>query len=316
MNNCYLIENIDDLVIDNKIDELLTELRLNDLNKTTYDLENTPLYNALEDLDTYNFLQDKKIIIIRGLDKISISKQEYDIESDLDHLYKYISNPNEDNILIIRTNNLNKRTNIYKTLSKLCNIIDTDINSRVYIQNKLRGYDVDNSVIRFLDEYCNNNISKIDNECNKLVNYKYEDKTITKEDVEELVTKELGDSSNLTFSLIRSIGEKNIKSALQEFKELQEYDPNILGLVSLLESQLRLMYQVKIMEKYKDEEIAKKLGIKSSYRITKTKELTRLYSKEELGRIINELEDIDIKMKSTDIDPIGLLEDFIIINTK
>ena len=316
MNNCYYIENIDDLVIDKKIDELINKLNFNDIDKTTYDLENTPLYNALEDLDTYNFLQDRKIIIIRGLDKISISKQEYDINSDLEHLYKYISNPNKDNLLIIRTNNLNKKTNIYKNLTKLCETIKTEIDSKEYIKEKLNGYILNTGVIRLLDEYCNNNISKIDNECNKLINYKINDKIITKDDIEELVTKELGDSSDLTFSLIRSIGQKNIKNALKEFNDLKEYDPSILGLISLLESQLRLMYQVKILEKLKDEDIASKLNIKSSYRITKTKELTRLYTKDEIGKIINKLEQIDIKMKSTDLDNIGLLEDFIIEITK
>ena len=316
MNNCYYIENIDDLVIDKKIDELINKLNFTDIDKTVYDLENTPLYNALEDLDTYNFLQDRKIIIIRGLDKISISKQEYDINSDLEHLYKYISNPNKDNLLIIRTNNLNKKTNIYKNISKLCETIKTEIDSKEYIKEKLNGYILNTGVIRLLDEYCNNNISKIDNECNKLINYKINDKIITKDDIEELVTKELGDSSDLTFSLIRSIGQKNIKTALKEFNDLKEYDPSILGLISLLESQLRLMYQVKILEKLKDEDIASKLNIKSSYRITKTKELTRLYTKDEIGKIINKLEQIDIKMKSTDLDNIGLLEDFIIEITK
>ncbi len=316
MNNCYYIENIDDLVIDKKIDELINKLNFTDIDKTVYDLENTPLYNALVDLDTYNFLQDRKIIIIRGLDRISISKQEYDINSDLEHLYKYISNPNKDNLLIIRTNNLNKKTNIYKNISKLCETIKTEIDSKDYIKEKLNGYILNTGVIRLLDEYCNNNISKIDNECNKLINYKINDKIITKDDIEELVTKELGDSSDLTFSLIRSIGQNNIKNALKEFNDLKEYDPSILGLISLLESQLRLMYQVKILEKLKDEDIASKLNIKSSYRITKTKELTRLYTKDEIGKIINKLEQIDIKMKSTDLDNIGLLEDFIIEITK
>ena len=316
MNNCYFIENIDDLVIDKKIDELIKKTGFTNINKTIYDLENVPLSNALEDLDTYNFLEDKKIIIIRGLDKISITKQEYDIESDLEHLYKYIENPTPDNLLIIRTNNLNKRTNIYKTLSKKCHLINTEIDSKEYIKYKLQGYELDTGVVRLLDEYCNNNISKIDNECEKLINYKINDKKITKDDIEELVTKELGDSSDLTFSLIRSIGQKNIKLALKEFRDLQEYDPNILGLISLLESQLRLMYQVKILEDLPDDKIAKELNIKSSYRITKTKELTKTYTKEEIGNIIIKLEEIDLKMKSTDIDNIALVEDFIINITK
>ena len=316
MNNCYYIENIDDLVIDKKIDELIKKLKFNNIEKTIYDLEYIPLYNALEDLDTYNFLQEKKIIIIRGLDKIKISKQEYDIEDALNHLYKYLDNPNKDNLLIIRGNKLNKKTTLYKNISKYCTSINTDVSSIDFIKYKLKDYELSTGVIRLLDDYCNSNISKIDNECNKLINYKINDKTITKEDIETLVTKEFGDSSNLTFSLIRSIGEKNTKKALIEFEELKNYNQNILGLVSLIDNQLRLMYQVKILNDLNDQDIADKLSVKSSYSIKKTKELTRLYSKKEIGNIISKLAEIDILMKTTDQNLESLIEDFILNITK
>ena len=65
-----------------------------------------------------------------------------------------------------------------------------------------------------------------------------------------------------------------------------------------------------------DQDIADKLNIKSSYSIKKTKELTRLYSKTEIGEIISKLAEIDILMKTTDQNPESLIEDFILTITK
>ena len=55
-------------------------------------------------------------------------------------------------------------------------------------------------------------MTKIYNECEKLKNYKMEDKTITKEDITELVMKKLGDSKDLVFSFTRSLAERDRKA--------------------------------------------------------------------------------------------------------
>ena len=47
------------------------------------------------------------------------------------------------------------------------------------------------------------------------------------------------------------------------------------------------------------------------FRIKKTRELTKYYSEKEIRNLIISLEDIDLKMKTTDIDSKNLLELFI-----
>ena len=70
--------------------------------------------------------------------------------------------------------------------------------------------------------------------------------------------------------------------------------------------------EIKILEnrRMSDREIASVLEEKE-FRIKKTRELTRYYSEKEIRNLIISLEDIDLKMKTTDIDSKNLLELFI-----
>ena len=75
-----------------------------------------------------------------------------------------------------------------------------------------------------------------------------------------------------------------------------------------------MKYQVKILEKQRlsADEIAKTLQEKNSYRVKKTKELTRYYTEKELLDLMQQLADIDLKLKTTDADPHNLIELFIL----
>jgi len=152
------------------------------------------------------------------------------------------------------------------------------------------------------------------NECDKLKNYKLNGKTITTTDIKELVTKKLGDSKELTFAFSRSLALKDKKDALIKYRELRSYNIEPLSIIGLLASQIRIIYQVKLLEKGKltSKEIASQLGEKSDYRITKTRELTKLYSENELLKLMQELANIDYRIKTTDVDANSLIELYIL----
>lgn len=313
MANNYFIENNDNFLIEEKIKEIIKKEKFNDVTPTTYDLELTSLENALEDLDTYSFLTNKKVIIIRGLDKIVKKNLDYDIDSSLDHLYKYLKNPVEDNLLIIRVNKSDSKQTMYKKLKSLCTVEEIKTDIKKLVQDKLKDYKLEKRFIDYLIEYCNNDITKISNEVEKLKNYRLEEKELTIKDIDDLVIKEYGDSKNLFFSFLENVGKKDIENSLISYRELKNYDMNDLGLLTSISNQVRLMYTVKIYEekKYSNDEIAKKLNAKP-YRIMKIRELTRLYTLEEIRGLMIKLEEIDLKSKSTDESTNSLIENFII----
>lgn len=309
MNN-YLLESIDSLSIEKNREELINNNKFRDATISFYDLDEVGLENALEDLDTYSFLSNKKVIIIQNIENIKYD----DYKKDFDHLFKYLDNPSSDNLLIIESHKLNNTLKITKELKKKCEYIQVEIDPKKYIKDTLKEYKIDTNTINLLDEYSKGDITKIDNECNKLMNYKYDEKVITSDDIEEIVVKKLGDERDLTFAFTRSLASRDIRDALIKYHELLEYDIEPLSIIGLLASQIRIIYQVKLLEKrnLSDKEIANILEEKSDYRIKKTREVTKYYSEEDLLKLMQKLSDMDYNIKTTDVDGKNLIEMFII----
>ena len=57
--------------------------------------------------------------------------------------------------------------------------------------------------LSYLAELCNNDITKLNSECEKLMMYKIDTKEIGREDITNLVVKKLGDSNEYYFHLLR-----------------------------------------------------------------------------------------------------------------
>ncbi len=306
----YLLETEDFAAREQEVEKIIKKEKFIDATTSIYDLEENTLENAIEDLDTYGFLANKKIIIIRNIEIISSEEEK----SRLEHLYKYIENPNPDHLLIIECKKLNNTTKLAKELKKRCKYIEIELNTKSHIKEALKGYTINQDAINLLDDYCLGDITKIDNEISKLKNYKYEEKKITTDDIKELVIKKLGDSKDLTFAFSRSLALRDKEDALRKYKELLNYNIEPLSIIGLLGSQIRIIYQVKLLSKrdMTDKEIANMLEEKSDYRIKKTRELIALYEEKELLDIMQKLSDIDYKLKTTDTDPNLELESFIL----
>ncbi len=309
MNNNYLLESTDFLSIQNKIAEIIKKTSFENSAISIYDLEETLLEKALEDLDTYSFLTNKKIIVIKNIDKIPAEE----FQKDLKHLYQYLDNPNPDNLLFITSKKLNNVLKLTKELKMRCNFIQVTMNSLDFAKSALKDYKLAPGALNLLIDYCKDDITKLQNECLKLKTYKFEEKEITKADIEDVCIQKLGDSTELTFAFSRSLAERNIKEALLKYKELLKFNIEPISIVGLLASQLRIMYQVKALEEknMRNTEIAQILNEKP-FRIQKTAELTKFYTINELRELIIKLQNIDLKLKTTDIDPNSLIELFIL----
>ncbi|MBQ8132731.1 MAG: DNA polymerase III subunit delta [Bacilli bacterium] len=310
MQNNYLLEGDSYFAIHKEREKIQKKLGFLEASVSEYDLTEQPLEVVLEDLDTYSFLSDKKVISVIGIENVSSDANK----KDLDHLYKYLDQPNPDNLLFISSLKFNNTLKVTKELKKRMEFIEISNDPIKFIKEELKGYKIDASLITYLSEKCLGDISKIQNECDKLKTYKIDEKEILKKDIDELVVEKLGDSTDLTFSFNRSLAEKDKKSALEKYYQLLQYNIDPLGIIGLLASQLRIMYQVKVLENqgmYAND-IANTLGEKNSYRVKKTMELTRYYKEGELLKLMQDMADIDLKVKTTDTDPNSLIEVFIL----
>ncbi len=296
MKNNYLLVYDNYYLFQEKLKDIISSTKFENASITNYDLEEEDLYNALLDLDTYSFLTEQKVIIIKNINLLEDNQ-------DTKHLLKYLDNPNNDNLLILTTTKFNATKKINKELKKKTNYIklETDLNKE--IKNILQGYEVESGVITKIIEYSNNNIDIIKSECDKLKQYKFDTKKITKEDVETIVIKHIGESTQIVFDLIKDIAIKDKKRAIIKYEKLKKYNVDDIALIGLLESQLRLMIQIIMFSEknYTNKDIAATLNI-HPYRIEKTKELLRYSNKKDVCNMIKNLSNIDYKIKSGQID--------------
>ncbi len=308
----YLLESLDSLSLQRERDEIIKDNGFNEAIINTYDMDEVPLSNALEDLDTYGFLSDKKVVVIYHIESLKYD----DYKNEFDHLYKYIENPYPDTLLIICAEKLNNTLKVTKELKKLCKYQEVSFDEKKVIKEILKDYKIDPNTITFLGEYSLHDYTKIVQECNKLKNYKWDEKTITKNDIEEIVVKKLGDAKDLTFAFSRALAMRDKTEALKLYRELLSYQIEPLSILGLLASQFRIIYQVKLLEKEKmtDKKMAEVLGEKSDYRIMKTRELTKLYSEREILKLMQQMAEMDYQLKTEDVDGNQLIEMFILNN--
>lgn len=309
MKNNFLLESEDYLLIDLKIKEKIGELGFLNVEVNRYDLEEDSLGCVLEDLDTYGLFSSKKIIVVNNIELLNNDEKDKDVK----HFFDYLKNPVSDNLVFLTAKKLNNTKKVVKELKKLVTVLTLSMDINSYIKKELEGYQLESGVIKEISSRTLDDIGRIHEECEKLKMVNYPAKRISVNDVNQLVIKKLGDPRDLTFDFVRSLASKNKEKALKQYIELQDYAIDALSLIGLLASQFLIMYQVKLLEKETNlnQKIADILGEKP-YRIQKTRELTSAFTLKELGEVLRYLSDMDLKIKTSDVDGNFLVELFIL----
>ena len=148
------------------------------------------------------------------------------------------------------------------------------------------------------------------NEAQEIVTYKNYTGSVTKEDIDALVTTNIDLDM---FHLIDNIVGNKKKEALESFTEMLKYKIEPIQIVINLASQFRLFYQVKVLfsKGYSEYEIADYLKV-HPFRVKKSLERRSQFKEEELLNYIEKLADLDYQIKSGSIDKILGMELFIL----
>ena len=308
--NSYLIKSNAISLIDKKIDELIKELGFNDASITTYDLEEDSITSLIEDADTISFLTPSKVIIGKNLSNNNLD------DKNIKTLSKYLDNPNSDVLLIFVTTNIDTRKKSIKEVINKLSLVNISTDTKSIVKDILKGYDVEYRVINLLDEYYKDDLERLISETKKLALAFINTKKITYKEALDLLVKPLNKQDTLAFDLVREIALKDKKKALNIYNELLSYNIESYALFGLLESQYRLLYQVKVLNKrnisYND--MASILEV-HPFRVKKTLELVRYYTLKEIRKLLKNLSNIDYKIKSG-IYENNIIIDLLILNIK
>lgn len=261
----------------------------NQENIARYNLEEININKVIEDLNTISLFGDK-LILASSIDKIE----------NPDSLIEYLNNEGSNTLILISFKELDKRKKITKVLKEKTKYKEyLNYNIENVIKENLKDYKMSQMAINLLISYCSNNLSRIENELEKLMLYKAEEKEITTKDIEKLVKKSL---DSTIFNLIDKINEKDKDKVFKIYNELLEEGETEEKIMYTIANHYRLLFQ--ISEKIKtlsDDEIIKEYKM-HPYRLTKLKEQLNLILQDDILKILKNLSDIDINVKKGKID--------------
>lgn len=295
MNNNYLIYGVDKYLIDKEIDKIIKKNKIDNNSIIKYSLNEDSIDNILEDANTFNLFSDTKLIIVNDANIFTSSN---DILTD--KIINYLNNYNDKSYLVftLLSDKIDNRKKITKVMSDKGNVIDLnkkDIDTNYIISYlKENGYQINMSDARMILNKVGNNLFSINNELDKLMLFKLEDKVIDKNSIDLLINENI-DSS--LFALVDSITNKDKNKMLKLYHEcLLESDP--IMIINMLANKYILLYQVKrlISDGYSDDKIAKELEV-HPYPVKLARNMCYSYSVKEILDIILKLANLDKDIK-------------------
>ena len=308
--NIYLIESTDIIVINKMINDILKKNNLDSNNIIRHNMQEVSIGAVTHELDTYNFLMDKKIIICDDCFFMSPTRVKSAIEHDLKALKKYIENPNKDNYLIMICDRLSDKKEIKELITSNVTRMNANVNINDLIKDNLEDFSMSSVTINFLINYCLNDNEKILTELEKLKAYKYDEKVITTEDITAIVIKDYDED---VFDLVNAVIKRNKNLAYEIYKRIMIKEKDTTLIVASISSNIRNMYSSKILMKdgMSVDNIALSLGVKPRA-VTIALDNARMFSEKTLLSFLEKLADLDIKSKTGYGDSETLFEIFLL----
>lgn len=288
MEKLYLIEGENEVLINKEIDKIIGKNANLDIIK--FNLEEVSIDRVIETLDTYDMFARQKVVIAYNPSIFTNVVEDFNINSFL----KYLQNPS-DNILIMVINKINNRLKVVKDTIKYFKYIKiNELNNNSLIKENLGIYKMDLVTINYLISRVGSNTNELINELNKLKAYKLDDKVITKDDIDLICKKNF---ENTIFDLIDAIIKKDKNKVIDLYNYFLSNGTEVFQILVLLANQIRLIYNVKVLSKLSDAEIANILGVKEyPVKLARSKGIS--YQKKELLDILYNLGKIDEDIKS------------------
>ncbi len=305
------------MLLEKKLNQLKAQYHISaeNMNLATYRCQETSMREILEDALTPPFLSEYKMIVLKEPLFLTTQKQKNVSEEDVKMFLDYLSKDNPTTIFVIYHDckNFDERKKVVKTLRKTVNFYEVsqlDHHQLLKIVDqsiRARGCHIDKEALELFLSRMPNRLLDISQEVEKMCLYT---KEITVETVDKMVTKQIEEN---VFELSTAILNKDMKQAMHIYRDLMLNKEEPVKLIGLIASSLRLLYQVKLLDRkgYNDREIAQMLSL-NPYRLKYIRKDGKDYELGELLKKIEELSKLDVQIKTGKIDKYKGLELFLI----
>ena len=285
---------------------------INDFNYAKLDACENTLSEIVDACLEVPFLDNKKVVIVDNAYYFGTEKKKErgaieNEEKDFKKMVNYLKNPAKetDLIFLVYSEKLDARSRLYKALgdnAKIANFAPLKEHdweryiSQIVIK---RNINISSDAIKELAKRTLNDRDRLFNELEKLMLYS---SNITLNDVLTLISTPIEDN---VFEIANALLNGDTSTALFTYNDLQkgkstEADPN--RLLSILASQFRIMNEVQYLRKSGKSfsEIAKTLStsdIRCSIAMRNAKKI-----KKDISLILEDIYQLDLKIKSSQID--------------
>ena len=303
----YLVFGEQELMINKMVDKLAKETlgEIDDFNLVIFDGYKTPLYEIVNDASTLPFMTEKKVVVIKNAYFLTGENPKLEFEQSFEELTEYIENQNEGVTLIfcVVTSKLDERKSLVKKIKEKAKIYSVDnVNKKdlpriIKQMFEKKEINITNDALTEFVNRCGEDMYLISNEIEKLCCYK---KELDLNDIKLMIPKKLEDN---VFEMIDAIFSKKEDKVFSIYYDLKVNNNEPITLISLIASQVRFMYQVMILKNkgYSESNIANELSC-HPYRVKLALEKVYSLNKIDLTLLLEELSELDLKIKSGEID--------------
>ncbi|MCR2820459.1 DNA polymerase III subunit delta [Lederbergia panacisoli] len=303
----YLLYGTESFLINETKQKLVTNVLTEeemDFNLSIYDMEETTVEEALEDVETFPFFGERKIVFLNNPIFLTSEKSKDKVEHNIKKLESYIESPAPYSILVLAGNyeKLDERKKITKLLKKNAEIIEAkklserELHTWIQRQIEEKGQQIDENAIDLLLALVGPDLMNLHSELEKLSLYVKDSKIIKVEIVEKLTSRSL--EQNI-FDLVDKVVQRKMEEVFRIYYDLRKQNEEPIKILALLASQFRLIYQVKELMKrgYGQQQIASTLKT-HPFRVKLASGQARSFKDKELGEIIHFLAQTDEQLKT------------------
>lgn len=270
------------------------------------DLTNESIFNVIDEVNQFSLTSNKKVVNVKNATIFETQLKTKFKKSEIEEIITCFKNLREDVCLIFSlcASKVSTTNEIYKLISTDGKILEfKEIKKEEWplVVNDYfikRGIKLDNETIDEIVARTNMDVDTFINEAEKLILYK--GSNITLKDVKELVPDTLETDS---FKILNSLLAGDKSNALKIYKDLRLKNMEVITLISLISSSLIFALNVKNLqsEGRGNDEIAK-ITQSSPGRIFMTNKNFKNYTVDFLLSAIKSLQELDRKIKHSEID--------------
>jgi len=288
------------------------------MNVASYDLEATPLDDALADAMSAPFFGERRLVFLNKPSFLTGATSRGAIKQDPDLLKEYLGYPEPTTMLVILApyEKLDGRKGVVKSLKKVAVEVSAapldEGQARHLVEERFHkdGFTLQNGMMDELVRRTNADYGQMMSHVQQLETYAYPEDTITDEAVQGLVPQSLDEN---VFDLVQAVLDQQQVLALQDYQQLLSSKQQQLQINAVLVSQFRLLLQVKILSQrgLSQATITQQLKV-HPYRAQLAQKTVQRYDFATLSQAYQGLIQIERELKTTSLSPELLFQLFML----